>query len=799
MSRPSAPDLAERLAALSPEKRELLERRLKERALESGRAEAILTEPGRRQAPLSFSQQRIWFLDRLERDGSAYNVPTAVRVRGTLDVSALARAIQAIVDRHASLRTRFPEVEGMPVQRIEEHASIAFPVVDLGGLPADERAREARRMVRDEAVRPFDLARGPVLRAGLIRLAADEHVFLCTLHHIVSDGWSRTVFFRELSALYGAYASGSEPALPPLPIQYADYTAWQQEWLRSGRMEPDLDYWRNQLRDLPVLDLPTDHPRPVVQTIRGGRCDVEIPARVAQGLKAFCRVEGVTLFMAMLSALGLLLRRYSGQNDQVIGSLTANRDRIETEGLIGIFINALAMRIDLSGDPTFRDLVRRVREVALGAYAHKEVPFEKLVQALQPQRDPGRSPIYQTMVNIDTAAPRTVRLPGLIVEDLDVPDDVALLDLTLVVRDRGHELFGSFEYNADLFEPETIRRMSGHLGVLLAAVVANPDERVSSVPILTEAERRRIVIDWNDTARDYPADQRLHELFEARVETSPRAVALREGSRQIEYGALNRDANRLARYLRSNGVGPGSIVGVCLERSAWTVTALLAIFKAGAAYVPLDPAYPEERIAFMLKDSGAKTVLTERRSANRVANVLVKEIRLDEIASDLAAEEDGNLGTPGTSEDLAYVIYTSGSTGTPKGVEAVHRASVNRFAWMWQAYPFAEGEVCCQKTTLSFVDSIWEIFGPLLQGVPSVVLSPDAARDPRVLVDRLSVEGVSRIVLVPSLLRALLDSGIDLAGKLPRLKWWVTSGETLPLELQRRFRATMPEAVLMNL
>ena len=799
MSRPSAPDLAERLAALSPEKRELLERRLKERALESGRAEAILTEPGRRQAPLSFSQQRIWFLDRFERGGSAYNVPTAVRLRGTLDVPALSRSIQAILDRHASLRTRFPEVDGMPVQWIEEHASISFPVVDLGGLPADERDREARRMVRDEAATPFDLARGPVLRAGLIRLAADEHVFLCTLHHIVSDGWSRNVLFRELSALYGAYASGTVPSLAPLPIQYADYAAWQQEWLRSGRMEAGLDYWRNQLRDLPVLDLPTDHPRPAVQTIRGGRCDLEVPARVAQGLKAFCRVEGVTLFMAMISALGLLLRRYSGQNDQVIGSLTANRDRIETEGLIGIFINALAMRIDLSGDPTFRDLVRRVREVALEAYAYKEVPFEKLVQALQPQRDPGRSPIYQTMVNIDTSAPRTVRLPGLIVEDLEVPEEIALLDLTLVVRDRGHELVGSFEYNADLFEPETVRRMSGHLGVLLAAVVANPEERVSSVPILTEAERRRVVVDWNDSAQDYPADRRLHELFEARVERSPHAVALRESSREIEYGALNCDANRLARYLRSNGVGPGTIVGVCLERSARTVTALLAIFKAGAAYVPLDPTYPEERIAFMLKDSGAKTVLTETLSANRVANVSAKEIRLDEIASDVAAEDDGNLETPGTSEDLAYVIYTSGSTGTPKGVEAVHRASVNRFAWMWQAYPFAEGEVCCQKTTLSFVDSIWEIFGPLLAGVPSVILSQEDARDPRVLVRRLSSEGVSRIVLVPSLLSALLDSGIEIAKSLSKLKWWVSSGEALAIDLYRRFREAMPDAVLINL
>jgi amino acid adenylation domain-containing protein len=798
MSRPSAPDLEERLAALSPEKRELLERRLKAQGLGSGIG-PIPAQPGRKEAPLSFSQQRIWFLDRLERNASAYNVPTAVRLRGALDVAAFTRALQTILDRHASLRTRFPEIGGIPVQRIEERVTVSLPVVDLAGLPAGDRERETRRLVREEASRPFDLALGPVFRLGLLRLAADEHVFLCTLHHIVSDGWSRTVLFRELSELYESYASGEEPSLPPLPIQYADYAVWQHERLRSGGMDPGLDYWRNHLRDLPVLELPTDHPRPAVQTIRGDRYDLEIPASVAQRLKAFCREEGVTLFMSMLAMFGLLLRRYSGQDDVVIGSLTANRNRIETEGLIGIFINALAMRIDLTGDPTFRELVGRVREVALGASAHEDVPFEKLVQILQPERDPGRSPIYQTMINVDTAASRTVRLPGLVAEDLTVPEEFALLDLTLVVRDRGNELVGWFEYNADLFERETIRRMSGHFGVLLAAMAANPDERVATAPILTEAERRRILFDWNDTARAYPADRRLHELFEERVERSPRAVALRDGSRQIEYRELNSDANRLARHLRSNGVGPGSIVGVCLDRSARTVAALLAVFKAGAAYVPLDPAYPDERIAFLVKDSGARAVLTETRSAPRLPRDSVREFRLDEIASVVGEEDDGNLLTSGNSEDLAYVIYTSGSTGAPKGVEAVHRASVNRFAWMWEAYPFAEGEVCCQKTTLSFVDSIWETFGPLLAGVPSVILSQEEVRDPRVLVPRLSAEGVSRIVLVPSLLSAVLDSGIELAETLSKLKWWVTSGETLPLDLYRRFREALPDAVLINL
>ncbi|HYK41880.1 MAG TPA: amino acid adenylation domain-containing protein [Thermoanaerobaculia bacterium] len=799
MSRPPAQDLEERLAALSPEQRELLDRRLKERVLESGRADTIPHEPGLTEAPLSFSQQRIWFMDRLESEGSAYNVPTAVRLRGPLDEGALCRALEAIQARHASLRTRFPESDGVPVQRIEKHASVSLPVLDLSDLPLDERERKTRRLIRDEAATPFDLARGPVFRAKLVRLAPEEHVFLCTLHHIVSDGWSRTLLFRELSESYDAYASAKKPALSPLPIQYADYAVWQQEGLRSGRMQSHLEYWRTQLRNLPMLDLPTDHPRPAVQTLRGDRCELEIPGEVARALKAFCREEGVTLFMAVLSAFALLLRGHSGQDDLVVGTLTANRNRIETEGLIGIFINALAMRVDLSGNPTFRDLVRRVREVALEAYAHEDVPFEKVVQTLQPERDPARSPIYQTMVNVDTAPSRTVNLPGLLVEDLTVPEEVALLDLTLTVRDRGGELTGWLEYNADLFEAETIRRMSGHFGVILSAVVANPDQRVAAVPLLTEVERRRVLFDWNETDRDYAANRRLHELFEERAAMSPRAVALREGPRDVEYGELNRDANRLARYLRSNGVGPGSIVGVCLERSARTVTALLAIFKAGAAYVPLDPSYPEERLAFMLKDSGAGIVLTEAHVAPRFEDLSTKEIRLDEIASEVARQDAHDLSTPGTSEDLAYVIYTSGSTGIPKGVEAIHRASVNRFAWMWQAYPFEEGEICCQKTSLSFVDSIWEIFGPLLAGVPSVIFSQEESRDPRILVHRLASERVSRIVLVPSLLSALLDSGIEVAKSLSKLKWWITSGEALPFDLYRRFRELMPGAVLINL
>ncbi|MEO8429883.1 MAG: amino acid adenylation domain-containing protein [Acidobacteriota bacterium] len=800
MTGPSTRDLEDRLAGLSPAKRALVEKRLQARSHSSQRKASIPHRAGRKRAPLSFSQQRLWFLDRLEPGSASYNVPSAVSLEGPLDVNALQRSLDEIVRRHATLRTRFPELDGKPVQLIDEPSTFPMPVTDVGGLAGERRDAEVERLVREESLRPFDLARGPVFRAALIRLGPEEHVFLCTLHHIVSDGWSRTILFREIAALYEAFAAGSEISLPPLPIQYGDYAEWQQGWLRSAEMESQLEYWKDRLKgELPVLELPTDRPRPTVATLRGGNRAFAVPPFVAAALKDFCREEGVTLFMSALAVFSVLLQRYSGQSDLVVGSLIANRGLVETEGLIGIFINAVALRPDLSGDPTFGQLARRMKETALGAFAHQDLPFERLVEALHPDRNPGRSPVYQAMLNVDTGASHALRLPGLVSRDILVPNDTALVDITLVLRDRPEGLLGSLEYNGDLFDESTVDRMVESFQALLAGATVAPDTKVSRISILPEEEKRRILVEWNRTEQPYPRERCIHELFEARVRMNPRRIAIRDAGRAVEYEGLNRDANRFARYLRGHGVERGSVVGVCLDRSARTVSVLLGILKAGAAYVPLDPSYPAERITFMIRDSGASVVITEGLEPPVAPADAVREIRLDEVGGELAREQGDDLPPTATSDDLAYVIYTSGSTGTPKGVESVHRASVNRFAWMWHTYPFQEGEVCCQKTTLSFVDSVWETFGPLLAGVPSVVLSTEEARDPRVLVDRLSAEKVSRIVLVPSLLRALLDSGIRLSEGLPELRWWITSGEALPLDLLRRFRAAMPDAVLVNL
>jgi len=800
MNRTPESDLADRIAGLSPAKRELFERKLRAREADATRSTSIPRRTERATAPLSFAQQRLYFLDRLDPDSAAYNVPRAIAIRGALDVAALERVFQELLRRHEVLRSRFVEREGSVVAEIGPAGDFRLEPEDVPGSTASEREREAMRIAQLEAKRPFDLATGPILRVRLLRLGPERHMLLFTNHHIVSDAWSAGVLFGELTDLYAAFSSGRPSPLPELLIQYGDFAAWQRDWLRGEVLEGQLDYWRRQLEGAPaVLELPTDSPRPVLQSFEGELESVRFSPELSAALRELSRRSGVTLFMTLLAAYQTLLFRYTRQSDILVGTPIANRNSPDIENLLGFFVNTLVLRTDLSGNPTFRELLGRVRDVAVGAYAHQDLPFEKLVEELHPGRDLGRNALFQTMLALKNTPVREIRWPGLELEHLDIGHTTSKFDVSVHFEDAPDGLTCLVEYATDLFERDTIRRMTGHLRVLLESVVADPDRRIESLPMMSEAERRQVVVGWNETAADYPDGLCLHELFEAQVEQTPRAVAIRDGSRKLRYEELNREANRLARYLRASGVERGSIVGICLERSARTVTALLAVLKAGAAYVPLDPSYPEGRITFMIRDSGTRVVLTEARSASLPADDSLREIRLDDIAAELASEEDGNLASGVRSDDLAYIIYTSGSTGTPKGVEAIHRASVNRFAWMWRAYPFAEGEVCCQKTTLSFVDSIWETFGPLLQGVPSVVLSPDEARDPRALVDRLSAQGVSRIVLVPSLLRALLDSGIALADRLARLKWWVTSGETLPLELQRRFRAAMPEAVLINL
>ncbi|MEP6769656.1 MAG: amino acid adenylation domain-containing protein, partial [Acidobacteriota bacterium] len=750
-------------------------------------------------APLSYAQQRLWLLDRLEPGLPAYNIPRAFRLRGLLDVDSLFRALATIQARHDVLRGAFAMTEGGPVRMVVSPAPSTPAVVDLSRVPEEGREKAVRHAVEEAARSRFDLARGPLLKASLFQLGAKDHVLLVNVHHVAFDGWSVPIFDRELGTLYAAYRAGRESTLAPLPVQYADFAVWQREWLSGTVLEKQLSYWKGKLRGAPpVLALPASRPRPAVQTYRGATEKAAIPRPVASALRSIGHREGATLFMTLLAAFQVLMQRQSGQDDVVVGSPVAGRTRSDIEGLIGFFVNTLVFRTDLSGDPTFRELLGRVREVAIEAYGHQDVPFERIVEELNPERALSQSPIFQVMMSLHNTGDVRLDLEGLTVALFPVESGTSKFDLAATFEDTGAEIIAWFQFDTDLFDAAAVRAMLSQLGLLLSAIAEDPDRRLSQLPILTESERHRILVEWNDTAAEYPGDSTIHGLFERQAERTPDAVAVRDGVHEIRFRDLNRRANRLAHFLRSRGVGPEVAVGVCMERTARTPEALMAVLKAGGAYVPLDPSYPAERLAFMLRDSDARVLLTQQSLAARFPAGQAEVVVLDSLP-DLRDEPDTNPPGGARAESLAYVIYTSGSTGTPKGVEAIHRACVNRFAWMWTAYPFAPGEVCAQKTALSFVDSVWEIFGPLLQGIPLAVLSEEAARDPRLLVEELAKDRVTRIVLVPSLLRAVLDSGTDLARKLPRLRFWISSGEALPSDLATRFRRALPDAVLLNL
>ncbi|HEU4561307.1 MAG TPA: amino acid adenylation domain-containing protein, partial [Longimicrobium sp.] len=699
-----------------------------------------------------------------------------------------------IVRRHEALRTVFTEVDGSPVQVIAPFEGFVLPMEDLSEL--GEAA--VRRRAQEEARRPFDLSAGPLFRAALLRLGEEDHVLLLGMHHIVSDLWSMGVLFQELSALYAAYREGGESPLPELAVQYADYAVWQREQLEGEVLDRQLAYWRERLAGAPeLLDLPTDHPRPVVQTYRGASIPVEFSPELLDRLQALGRSEGATLYMTLLGAFQVLLGKYAGSDDVVVGSPIAGRTRGEVEELIGFFVNTLVLRTDLSGDPSFRETLRRVREATLGAYEHQEVPFEKLVAELQPERSMSHSPLFQVMFTQQDAVGAGDVLPGLNVGGVGAAMEVARFDLSLTLAVTPQGLRGGLNYNTDLFERATVDRMLGHLGRVLEQVAADADVRLSQLELLAEAERARVVEEWNRTDAEVPRDVCVHELVEAQAARTPGAVALVYENEEVTYAELNARANRLAHHLRGLGAGPDVRVGICLERSIEMVVAVLATLKAGGAYVPLDPEYPAERLVYMLQDSAPAVLLTQRSLSGQFDGSGVPIEVLDGDVSAWTAQPDSNPGRGAlTPENLAYVIYTSGSTGQPKGVMNGHRGVINLLAWGERHWELTAGDAVLQRTSLSFDVSVRELFSPLVAGARLVLVRPGGQREVDYLVEVIRRREISTMVLTVSHMQAFLDHpGLEGCSSLRRI---VLGGESIPVGMLAELQTRLPEARLYH-
>ena len=692
-------------------------------------AAALRPGPPAGEHPLSFAQERLWFLAQLDPGSAAYNLPAALRLEGELDPCLLARALQTIAARHAALRTTLgtsiSAAGERPVQVVAPRLALRLRQIDLRGLIGSRGDAEAARLAAVEALAPFDLALGPLVRATLLRLAASAHVLLLTVHHIISDGWSLGIFLDELVALYGAGGRAAEAGLASLPVQYADYAGWQRERLAGAALEPLLAYWRRRLEGAPgALELPTDRPRPAVQTVRGATRQLALAAGAAAALRALARGEGATLFMTLLACWATALHRYSGQHDLVLGTPTANRDREELSGLIGFFANSVALRLDLAGDPPLRELLGRLRAALLHDYAHQEMPFEKLVEHLRPQRSLGRNPIYQVVFAFESSERELGRtLPGLRLLPLPAAGATAKFDLTLYMEDRGGRLSGRLEINRDLFDPATASRWLGHFRTLLAAAATAPERRLSELPLLAAEERHQLLVEANDTLRQAPGEPFVHRLFERQAAARPDAPAVSQEGRRLTYGELDRRANQLARRLRALGVGPEVRVAVAVERSPELIVALLGVLKAGGVYLPLDPSYPPERLAFLLADSRAPVLLTQPAWVGRFPETAAATLLLDSGWQALAAERTDPLAGPLDAGNLAYVIYTSGSTGRPKGVMIEHRSLASYTATAFAHYGIGPADRVLQFCSISFDISIEEIVPCLCAGGELVLRS----------------------------------------------------------------------------
>ena len=746
-------------------------------------APPIVAVPRNQELPLSFAQQRLWFLDQLEPDNPFYNIPQGLRMRGDLDLAALERSLREIVRRHEVLRTTYTMLRGQPVQVIAAEPDIALRQVDLAGRHESEREDAVRAFIDEEARRPFNLEKGPVIRATLLQLSARENVLVLNTHHIASDGWSMGVFVKELTELYAAFAQGKPSPLADMPVQYADFAVWQREWIKGDVLQKHMAYWRKQLEGAPAaMELPADRPRPAVQSFKGKTQTVVFPEQLKQALKAFSRREGATLYMTLLAAFQTLLSRYTGQEDIVVGSPIANRNYGEVENLIGFFVNALTMRTKLSGNPTFRELLGRVREVALGAYAHQDLPFEKLVEEFDPERSLGYNPLFQVLLVLQNAPKYTLELPGLSLEWMYIYNGTAKFDIALHVAERTEGLACMMEFNTDLFDSSTILRMLGHLQTLLDAAMANPDEHITNLPILTAAERQKLLVEFNHAEANYAVGASVHQRVEAQAARTPDNIALVFEDQRLTYAELNARANQLAHYLRKEGVGPEVLVAMCVERSLEMIVGILGILKAGGAYLPLDLAYPPERLAFMIGDAKPPVVLTLEKLKEKLPEHAAKVVCLDSDWKTIATESKENPESGAGPENLAYVIYTSGSTGKPKGCLVTHYNVVRLFDATWDWYKFDEHDVWTMFHSYAFDFSVWEIWGALFYGGRVVVVPYMVSRSPADFYQLLRTERVTVLNQTPSSFKQLIQAEENLGVQDLALRLVIFGGEALDMQ-----------------
>ncbi|HEY2737543.1 MAG TPA: condensation domain-containing protein, partial [Thermoanaerobaculia bacterium] len=727
--------------------------------------------------PLSFAQQRLWFIDQLEPGSALYNVPIALRASGELSVGVLARTLAEVVRRHEALRTVFSGASGGARQVILPPARLTVPLVDLSGLPPELREPEAVAAVAAAACRPFDLARGPLLRAGVWRLSETEHAVLLAMHHIVSDGWSLGVLVREVAALYPAFSAGLPSLLPELPVQYADFAAWQRSWLSGEVLAVELAYWRERLAGAgPVLALPVDRPRPAVQSFRGSTRGLSLSPPLAADLLGFSRRQGATLFMTLLAAYQALLARVCGESDVAAGTPIAGRNRLETEGLIGFFVNTLVLRTDLANVANVTDLLALVRRETLDAYAHQDLPFEKLVEELAPERSLAHTPLFQAGFALQNAPVGELALPRLRLAPWDIEEKTTKLDLDLTLVEVPQGLAGSLAYATDLFDASTIDRLLGQFRTLLAGAVADPGRSIAELPLLSPAERHQLLAEWSGSSQT-PPERLLTELFTAQAERAPEAVAVTSAGAALTYRELDRRSNRLARFLRKLGVGPEVVVGLFVERSPEMLVGLLGVLKAGGAYVPFDPSYPQERLAFLLEDCAPAVMLTQERLAASLPPAASRVVRLDADWKSISRCSADRLERTAEPDDAAYAIYTSGSTGRPKGAVITHRSLVSFALGLIARLGLRADDRVLQFAALSFDVTVEEIFPVLLAG------------------GRVVLRDAAELATAHGLVRAIEEEGVTTM-ELPTAFWhdWVfeleRSGERLPACLRRVLTGT---------